>query len=55
MKISDPAGNRTRAAEFEGRDSTNHATATDILFLGGYTIMYLVYPLLLLHYVKDVM
>ena len=29
IKIPDPAGNRTRAAGLEGRDSTNHATATD--------------------------
>ena len=34
IKISDPAGNRTRAAGLEGRDSTDHATATDkFLFL----------------------
>ena len=29
IKISDPAGNRIRAAGLEGRDSTDHATATD--------------------------
>ena len=29
IKIPDPAGNRTRAAGLEGRDSTYHATATD--------------------------
>ena len=30
IKIPDPAGNRTRAAAgLEGRDSTDHATATD--------------------------
>ena len=29
IKIPDPAGNRTRAAGFEDRDSTDHATATD--------------------------
>ena len=29
IKIPDPAGNRIRAAELEGRDSTDHATATD--------------------------
>ena len=29
IKIPDPAGNRTRAAGLEGRDSTDHATATD--------------------------
>ena len=28
IKIPDPAGNRTRAAGLEGRDSTDHATAT---------------------------
>ena len=29
IKIPDPAGNRTRAAGLEGRDSIDHATATD--------------------------
>ena len=29
IKIPDPAGNRTRAPGLEGRDSTDHATATD--------------------------
>ena len=29
IKIPDPAGNRTRAAGLEDRDSTDHATATD--------------------------
>ena len=29
IKSPDPAGNRTRAAGLESRDSTNHATATD--------------------------
>ena len=29
IKIPDPAGNRTRAAGLEGRDSTDHATTTD--------------------------
>ena len=29
IKILDPAGNRTRAAGLEGRNSTDHATATD--------------------------
>ena len=29
IKIHYPAGNRTRAAELEGRDSTDHATLTD--------------------------
>ena len=28
--IPDPAGNRTRAAGLEGRDSTDHAMATDV-------------------------
>ena len=27
IKIPEPAGNRTRAAGLEGRDSTDHATA----------------------------
>ena len=30
IKIPDPAGNRTRSAGLEGRDSTDHATATDL-------------------------
>ena len=30
IEIPDPAGNRTQAAGLEGRDSTNHATATDV-------------------------
>ena len=29
IKFPDPAGNRTWAAGLEGRDSTDHATATD--------------------------
>ena len=29
IKIPDPAGNRTRDAGLEGRDSTVHTTATD--------------------------
>ena len=29
IKIPDPAGNLSRAAGLEGRDSTDHATATD--------------------------
>ena len=29
IKIPDPAGNRTLAAGLEGRDSTEHATATE--------------------------
>ena len=29
IKFPDPAGNRSRAAGLEGRDSTNHARATD--------------------------
>ena len=33
IKILDPTGNRTRAAELEGRDSTDHATAMDKLLL----------------------
>ena len=32
IKILDPAGNRIRAAGLEGRDSTDHATATDELY-----------------------
>ena len=31
IKMPDPAGNRTRAAGLEGRDSTDHAKATDPL------------------------
>ena len=30
IKIPDPAGNRTRTAGLEGRDSTGHAMATDV-------------------------
>ena len=33
IKIPNPAGNRTRAAGMEGRDSTDHATATDQLII----------------------
>ena len=33
IKIPDPTGNRTRAAGLEGRDSTDHATATDLTTL----------------------
>ena len=29
IKIPDPVGNRTRASGLEGRDSTDHAMATD--------------------------
>ena len=32
IKIPDAAGNRTRAAGLVGRDSTDHATATDKRF-----------------------
>ena len=31
IKIPDPAGNRTQATKLEGRDSTDHATTTDML------------------------
>ena len=31
IKIPDPAGNRTWAAGLEGRDSTDHATAMDLI------------------------
>ena len=30
IKIPDPAGNRTRTAGLEGRDSTDHSTSKDI-------------------------
>ena len=33
IKITDPAGNPTSAAGLEGRNPTDHATETDILFL----------------------
>ena len=33
IKISDPAGNRTWAVGLEGRDSTDHATETDIIII----------------------
>ena len=29
IKIPDPTGNRTRVAGLDGKDSTDHATATD--------------------------
>ena len=32
IKIYDPAGNRTRAAGMEGRNSTDHVTATDYYY-----------------------
>ena len=31
LQISDPVGNQTRAAGFNGRDSTDNATAADII------------------------
>ena len=31
IKILDPAGNRIRAAGMEGRDSTDHAKATNLI------------------------
>ena len=31
IKIPDPDGNRTRTTGLEGRDSTDHATATDTI------------------------
>ena len=34
IKIPDPTGNRTRVAGVEGRDSTDHASATDVKNLG---------------------
>ena len=34
-KIPDPAGNRTRAAGLEGRDSTDHVTATGMFEFKG--------------------
>ena len=33
IKIPDPAGNRTRVAGLEGRDSTDHVTATYMLVI----------------------
>ena len=33
IKIPDPARNRTRAAGLEGRDCTDHATATITTFI----------------------
>ena len=32
IRIPYPAGNRIRAARLEGRDSTDHATETDLYF-----------------------
>ena len=42
IKIRGPAGNRTRAAGFEGRDSTDHTTATDKLYLTNVKIVLMV-------------
>ena len=40
IKIPDTAGNRTRAAGLEGRDSTDYATATDnFLTISNYMIL----------------
>ena len=36
IKIPYPAGNRTRASGLKGRDSANHATATDSLHYNQY-------------------
>ena len=38
IKIPGPAGNRTRAALMEGRDSTDHATATNYVQLHCLTL-----------------
>ena len=38
LKFLTPAGNRTRAAGLEGRDSTDHATAKDIIIIVYYTL-----------------
>ena len=38
IKIPDPAGNRTRVAGLEGRDTTDHAMATCWLFCGKYLV-----------------
>ena len=38
IKIPEPAGNRTRTAGLEGRDSTDHAMATDTILLLIYII-----------------
>ena len=35
IKIPDPAGNRTRAAGLEGRDSTDHVIKLGVCFLNG--------------------
>ena len=43
IKIPDPAGNRTRAAGLEGRDSTDHATATNNFF--SLLFVYLIYKI----------
>ena len=36
IKIPDAAGNRSRAAGLEGRDSIDHATATDTIYYVNY-------------------
>ena len=43
IKILDPAGTRTRAAGLEGRNSTEHATATDMLLYCIPTLINYVY------------
>ena len=40
IKIPDPAGNRIRAAGLEGRDSTDHATVTDVKFILEHFFMF---------------
>ena len=39
IKIPDPAGNRTRVTWLEGRDSTDHATATDLFLINNANIV----------------
>ena len=42
INIPDPAGNRTWVAGLEGRDSTDHATATDGLLVSEILIFKLI-------------
>ena len=52
IKIPDPTENRSRAGGLEGRDSTDHDTATNVtkcnllsyIYINLYLLNYLIYP-----------
>ena len=48
IKIPDPAGNRTRAAGLEGRDSTDHATRQMMVLFYFINLLYNLGPKMLL-------